>query len=119
MALKQQVRDKANELGLLDVMINLAKHTGRYESVEIQKLDSNNNWKTAIGYTIVNSSFKVLESYPASLIDTQQQCFVVKTEVGHFFCRPDEISHKGFINKTLVRHYVSKPLIRVLANSGY
>ncbi|KJG37782.1 hypothetical protein UA32_12585 [Photobacterium angustum] len=119
MALKEQVKDKAKELGLLDVMINLAKHTGRFQAVEIQKLDHLNNWQTDVGYTVVNSNFKVLEMVPASLICTKKQCFVVKTEVGYFFCDQHEISKTGYINKSSTKHYVSKPVIKVAANVGY
>lgn len=119
MSLKLEVKNRLEELDMLDVMVKFASHTGKFSSVEIQiKNEKNDDWVTEIGYKITNKMIRVIEYYPVSLIKSRSTCFVAKTEHGHFFCNESDFK-SGYISKNIINKHKSEKTILINPATGY
>lgn len=91
---KKELAQKANELGLIQFMGDLAAHFGPFAEVHISSRESSSDdWNHECGYERLVSTERIISKRPLTWLNGRKLAFVVQTDKCERFSWPEHISN--------------------------
>ena len=117
---KLNTQDKLKKSQLFEFASKLAKVTGRFEAVRVERLGDNEKWQCIAGYNMKSKRLKILGSIIyASLVSNKRLIAIINTEEGERWVYDDQISNGWATVKTIEKDHSIPNGDFVVPGTGY